>query len=73
MRSKLEILLSRSVAIDALELESLYNELPDSCKAYTNKAFEKIIKIGIRGLGELSAAELAIKLTRWLVENKSLA
>lgn len=73
MATKLAEVLLKSNKKDALKLAKLYAEMPEEYRKVTSKIYEVFNAASIRNMGELSAAELAIKLVNWIVENKALA
>lgn len=73
MELEIEIFLDKSNAVDAPMLKELYNQLPENSHAFVDRAYELLCDRNVRGLGELSAAELAIKLTIWIIKNKVYA
>lgn len=72
MGLKLADMLLRNNIPEALVLAELFAEIPEELREFTSRAFESFVDSSIRGLGELSAAELAIKLTTWLIANRHL-
>ncbi len=73
MSNKLAEMLLRSNRPEALVLSKLFETIPEEYRNATSNMYEQFVSSKIRGLGELSAAELAIKLADWMIENQKVA
>ena len=73
MANKLAGVLLTSDKKDALEFRKLYNEMPERFKECAEAMYQDFCNSGVRGLGDISAAELAVKLVSWLAAVKVIA
>lgn len=70
MSDKVADVLLKNNKPEALELAKVYAEMTEPFRRVVAKMFDAFCNAGVRNLGELSAAELAIKLVMWFVANK---
>ena len=53
----------------AAEVSRLYMGLFPEARDYANRACKCLTALDIKGMGAISAAELAVKVTKWLLEH----
>lgn len=54
-----------------LEIREFYDAFPPVAKDYANRAYQCLAALNIRNFGAMSRAELAVKITRWLMEHET--
>lgn len=52
-----------------VQSRQIYADLPENWKLAANYLYQRILIVGIRGMKEVSGAELAVKLADWCMEN----